>query len=95
MNGEQAELKTLKEEYLMATRELSRVKSNAKRRELRECVDDVKMRLGWALLDHGKFEQGLALFESLSWGSYGEVKYNGIARALIEMKHYDEARRIL
>jgi tetratricopeptide (TPR) repeat protein len=95
MNSEQTELKTLKEEYLMATRELSRVKSNTKRRELKEYVDDLKMRLGWALLDHGKFEQGLALFESLSWRGYGETKYNGIARALIEMRHYDEARRIL
>ncbi len=95
MNNEQTEFKTLKEEYLIAIRKLSRVKSKAKRRELKEYVDDLKINLGWTLLDYGKYEQGLALFESLSWGIYGETKYNGIARALIEMKHYDEARRIL
>jgi tetratricopeptide (TPR) repeat protein len=95
MNSEQAELKTLKEEYLVATRKLSRVKSKAKRRELKEHVDDLKITLGWTLLDHGKYEQGLVLFESLSWRDYGETKYNGIARALIEMKHYGEARKFL
>jgi tetratricopeptide (TPR) repeat protein len=95
MNNEQTELKTLKDEYLMATRRLSRVKSKAKRRELKEYIDDLKINLSSTLLDHGKYEQGLALFESLSWEGYGETKYNGIARALIEMRHYDEARKIL
>jgi len=95
MNGEQTELKTLKEEYLMAARKLSRVKSEAKRRELKEHVDDLKINLGWTLLDHAEYEQGLALFESLSWRDYGETKFNGISRALVEMKHYGEARKIL
>jgi tetratricopeptide (TPR) repeat protein len=95
MNSNLTELKELKEEYRIAERELSRVKSSAKRRELKESIDHLKMRLGWTLLDYGKYEQGLVLFESLSWGGYGETKYNGIARALIEMKHFDEARRIL
>ncbi len=95
MNSEQAELKALKEEYLIATRKLSRVKSKAKRRELKEYVGDLKINLGWTLLDYGKYEQGLVLFESLSWRDYGETKCNGTARALIEMKHYGEARKIL
>jgi tetratricopeptide (TPR) repeat protein len=95
MNNEQAELKTLKEEYLMAKRELSRFKSNTKRRELKEYVDDLKMRLGWALLDHGKYEQGLALFETLSWRTHGQMKCNGMARALTAMGYHDEARRVL
>jgi len=95
MNSKQTELKTLKEEYLMAARRLSRVKSEAKRRELKEHVDDLKINLGWTLLDHAEYEQGLVLFESLSWRDFGETKYNGIARALIEMKHYGEARKIL
>jgi tetratricopeptide (TPR) repeat protein len=95
MNSEQTELETLKEEYLVAGRRLSRVKSEAKRKELKEYVDDLKINLGWTLLDHAEYEQGLVLFESLSWRGYGETKYNGIARALIEMKHYDEAKKIL
>jgi len=95
MNNEQTELKTLKEEYLTATRKLSRGKSKAKRKELREHLDELKIDLGWALLEHGKYGQGLALFESLSAGGYDETKYSGIARALIEMRHYDEARRMI
>ena len=71
MNSDLTELKELKEEYRIAKRELSRVKSNAKRRELKEYIDDLKMKLGWTLLDHGKYEQGLALFESLSGGTMG------------------------
>jgi hypothetical protein len=81
MNGEQTEVKSLKEEYLIATRKLSRIKSKAKRRELEEHVDDLKINLGWTLLEYGKYEQGLVLFESLPWSDYGETKYNGIARA--------------
>jgi tetratricopeptide (TPR) repeat protein len=90
-----AELKALKEEYRIATRALSRVKSGTRRRELTECINDLKIELGWTLLDHGKYEQGFALFESLSWRNYGEVKCNGMVRALTEMGYYDEARKLL
>jgi tetratricopeptide (TPR) repeat protein len=89
------ELKTLKEEYLMARKALNQVKSKARRRELKEYISELKIELGWTLLDHGKYEQGFALFQSLSWRSYGEVKCNGMARALTEMGHYDEARKLL
>ena len=95
MNSDHAELKSLKEEYLNARRELSRVKSNARQRELKEHIDGLKIELGWTLLDHGKYEQGLGLFESLSWRDYGEVKCNGMVRALTEMGYYDEARDLL
>jgi hypothetical protein len=95
MNSEQTELKTLKEEFLIAMRKLNRVKSEAKRGDLKEHVDDLKINLGWTLLDHTEYEQGLVLSESLSWRDYGETKCDGIARALIEMKRYGEARKIL
>ena len=94
-NSDYAELKTLKEEYLMARKALSRVKSKTRRRELTEYINDLKIELGWTLLDYGKHEQGLALFESLSWRDYGEVKYNGMVRALTERGYYYEARRLL
>ena len=89
------ELKELKEEYINAKKKLKRVKSNARRRELKEHIDDLKIELGWTLLDHGKYEQGLALFESLSWRAHGQMKCNGMARALTEMGYHDEARRVL
>ncbi len=44
MNNEQTELKTLKDEYLMGTRRLSRVRSKANRK-LR--MADVKSPGGW------------------------------------------------
>ena len=95
MNSNLTELKELKEEYRIARRELRWVKSNAKRRELKEYVDDLKMKLGWTLLDHGKYEQGLALYQTLSWRTHGMMKCNGMARALTEMGYHDEARRVL
>ncbi|MGD0916786.1 MAG: tetratricopeptide repeat protein [Thermodesulfobacteriota bacterium] len=95
MNNDHGELKTLKEQYLMARKALSRVKSGTRQRELKEYFNDLKIELGWALLDHGKYEQGFALFESLSWRGDGEMKCNGMARALTEMGYYDEARKLL
>jgi len=90
-----AEIKTLKEKYLIAKRELCRVKSGTRQKELKEYIDDLKIQLGWAFLDCGKYDQGFALYESLSWSQYGEMKCNGMASALTEMGHYDEARRLL
>lgn len=89
------ELKALERELLIAQRDLKLVKSGARRRKLREYIDDLRIEMGWTLLDMGNYEKGLALFESLSWSNYGEAKCNGIGRALTEMGHYDEARKIL
>lgn len=89
------ELKALERELLIAQRDLKLVKSGARRRKLREYIDDLRIEMGCTLLDLGNYEKGLALFESLSWSNYGEAKCNGIGRALTEMGHYDEARKIL
>jgi tetratricopeptide (TPR) repeat protein len=89
-------LKTLKGKYLCARRQLQQARSKWQSRRLQEYVDDLKMDLAWALLDCGKHEEGLALYLSVSGKHYyRERKYSGIGRALTEMKHYDEARRIL
>jgi tetratricopeptide (TPR) repeat protein len=58
-------------------------------------VDDIKMNIGWLLLDAGEYDQGLAMYQSMSWHTYGEEKYNGISRALVELEYYDDARQIL
>jgi tetratricopeptide (TPR) repeat protein len=88
-------LKALKGKYLCARKQLQQARSNRQRRRLKEHVDDLKMDLAWALLDCGEYEEGLALCISVCGKQYRERKYNGIGRALTEMKHYDEARRIL
>ena len=95
MNSDHNELKTLKEEYLNAKGALRQVLSWAERKELKEYIDGLKIELGWTLLDYGKYEQGFALFKSLPWKSYGEVKCNGMTRALTEMGYYDEAQKLL
>lgn len=60
-----------------------------------EVTDDAKIELAWSLLDLGEYKAGLALFSTLPWNTYGEAKFNGMSRALIEMRCYDKARRFL
>jgi tetratricopeptide (TPR) repeat protein len=69
--------------------------SKRQKRKLTEYIDDLKMDLAWTLLDCGEHEEGLTLYISVCGMKHREGKYNGIGRALTEMKHYDEARRIL
>jgi tetratricopeptide (TPR) repeat protein len=88
-------LKALKGKYLCARKQLQQARSKWQRRRLKEHFDDLKIDLAWTLLDCGKHEEGLALYISVCGKQYRERKYNGIGRALTEMKHYDEARRIL
>ena len=89
------EIKALKKKYLTAKRELKQVRSRTKRRELKGYIDDLKIELGWTLLDCKEYERGLALYSSVPWRTHGEMKCNGMARALTEMEYYDEARRLL
>ena len=95
MKSEQAELKHLKEKYLTATRKLSRVKPKAKRGKLREYINELKMDLGYAFLDHKEYEKALMVFSTVSSKTLGEMKSNGMAWALTETGNYDEARRLL
>jgi tetratricopeptide (TPR) repeat protein len=88
-------LKALKGKYLCAQKQLQQARSKWQRRRLKEHFDDLKIDLAWTLLDCGKHEEGLALYISVCGKQYRERKYNGIGRALTEMGHYDEARRIL
>jgi tetratricopeptide (TPR) repeat protein len=62
---------------------------------MKEMTDDVKLELGWVLLDIGENQAGLALYSSLPWNIYGEEKYCGMSRALTEMGRYYEAENLL
>jgi tetratricopeptide (TPR) repeat protein len=88
-------LRTIKDKLQLSEKNYTRAKSSAKRKYLKEYIDDLKMDLAWALLDCGEYEKGLFLYGSLSWEIYGEMKCNGMARALTEMGFYDEARKLL
>ncbi len=85
----------LAQELFMAKKNLGKTKSARKRRHLQEYIDGLKMDLGWTLLDCKEFEKGLAILSSVSWTTHGEMKCNGMALALTEMGHYDEARGLL
>jgi tetratricopeptide (TPR) repeat protein len=89
------EKKELAQKLFMAKMDFEKTKSARKRRHLQEYIDSLKVDLGWALLDCKEYEKGLALISSVSWTTHGEMKCNGMARALTEMGHYDEAMGLL
>jgi tetratricopeptide (TPR) repeat protein len=91
-----------REEIMKLSKKLARVeqkyrqaKDVDRKKTLALHVDDIKMNIGWLLLESGEYDKGLAMYHSMSWNTYGEIKYNGISRALVEMEYYDDARRIL
>ena len=88
-------LEALQRKFLAAQKEYQQTGSEGEKRRLKKSINHLKMDLAWALLDCGEYEKGLVLYNSLPRGSYEEMKYNGMARALTEMGHYGEARRIL
>jgi tetratricopeptide (TPR) repeat protein len=89
------EKKELAQKLFMAKMDLEKTKTARKRRHLQEYIDGLKVALAWAFLDCKEYEKGLALLSSVSWTTHGEMKCNGMARALTEMGHYDEARGLL
>jgi tetratricopeptide (TPR) repeat protein len=82
-------------EYAETQKKLKEAKSQRRRQQLKRELNNLKIDLGWTLMDCGKYEEGLALYQLLPWTAHGEAKCNGMARALTQMKCYDEARRLL
>ncbi|MEK6527833.1 MAG: tetratricopeptide repeat protein [Nitrospirota bacterium] len=58
-------------------------------------IDELRARLAWLLLDAEEYHEGLIHYQKLPWGVYGEKKYIGISRALIELEEYSEAGKFL
>ena len=88
-------LESLMSEYAKTRRKLEEAKSQRRRQQLKRELNNLKIDLGWTLMDCGKYEEGLALYQLLPWTAHGEAKCNGMARALTQMNCYDEARRLL
>jgi tetratricopeptide (TPR) repeat protein len=65
------------------------------KKQLRINIENAKEHIGWLLIDCGEYEKGFAMYSSLPWKTHGEHKYKGMLWALIEMKNYDEALRLL
>lgn len=86
------ELKKLKDDLSEAQLGLKGATTEFEKEDLKEYINYLKMELGWRLIDCGDFEQGLILYQSLPAKTHGEHKANGIARALLEMKKFDDAK---
>ena len=89
------EMKKLQVEFFRACDELRQAKDRGTRKALERRINELKVDLGWRFLDCGQHEKGLALYASLPSRSYGEIKCNGMSRALVAMGRYDEARQLL
>jgi tetratricopeptide (TPR) repeat protein len=87
--------KELTRRVFTAQHNLMQTRNRKKRQELKEYIDSLNMDLGYAFLDLREYERALALFSTLSYTTHGEMKFNGMAWALTEMGHCDEARRLL
>jgi tetratricopeptide (TPR) repeat protein len=94
-NSAEEEKKQLTRKVVVAQHDLQQTRKRKKRQELKEYIDDLNMDLGYTFLDLREYEKALALFTTVSYTTHGEMKFNGMAWALTEMGHYDEARRLL
>lgn len=88
-------LKSLERKLQLAQRDLKLTENKASQKYLKEYIENLMIDLGWTYFDCGEYEKGLVLYHPLSWKTHGEIKCTGLAWTLTEMKHYDEARRIL
>jgi tetratricopeptide (TPR) repeat protein len=89
------EIKKLNEDLFKAEQELKQAKGRYDKNKFRDLINEIKLDLGWALLECGEYEKGLAVYQSVFGKQYEERKYNGIGTALTELGLYDEAKRIL
>ena len=91
----QETLEPLMTQYVEVQRELKETRNPKRRRHLKRELDDLRIELGWKLIDCGRSEEGLAIYSLLSWKEHGEIKCNGMSRALVELGRHNEAARVL
>jgi len=89
------ETKELTRKVMMAQHDLRQTRNRRKRQKIKEYIDHLNMNLGYTFLELREYGKAMAVFSTLSYTTHGEMKFNGMAWALTEMGHYDEARRLL
>jgi len=89
------EIRKLSKRLEKAEQKYRQATDKDRKKTLALSVDGIRSHIGWLLLDSGEYDKGLAMYQSMSWHTHGEEKYNGISRALVEMEYYDDSRRIL
>jgi tetratricopeptide (TPR) repeat protein len=86
---------TLTEKCRRIEKKLKEASSHRAKRNLKMELYDLKMDLGWWLMDCKRHEEALALMSTLPWKTWGEPMCNGISKALAEMGRFDEAKWVL
>jgi tetratricopeptide (TPR) repeat protein len=89
------EIMEFRKQLHQVQKELRREKNRQSKRKLELCIGYLKRKIAWSLLNCGEYQKGLAIYQSLSWKTFGEQKYIGIGRALVETEQYGKARRVL
>ena len=102
MKSKDPDVAVIRKEIIRLSKRLERfqqkyeqAKTADRKKTLAFAIDDIKITIGWHLLECKDYEKGLAVYQSMSWEIYGEYKYRGISLALIKMQCYDEARQLL
>ncbi len=57
--------------------------------------NDMGEELAWWQVRHGRYEKALVIYKSIPWRRYSENKYVGMAIALMGLRLYREAKRLL
>ena len=68
-----SELEKLKKGLLETEQELRQANRRYEKEKLKDLVNEIKLDLGWALLECGKYEKGLAVYQSVfgkQWKSF-------------------------
>lgn len=89
------EIRRLRRYLRLATNAFLFSETKAQEKYFMSRINNLRERIGWLLLDCRDYAKGLAMYQALPWNTRGEQKYNGIARALIEMEMYDQALPLL
>lgn len=75
------EIKRLRARLYRAQKGLCENTSSKSSRQFKDYIGDLNSQIAWLLLDAGEYEKGLAVYQTLSWRTHGEEKYNGMSRA--------------
>jgi tetratricopeptide (TPR) repeat protein len=85
----------LRQKLYRANYALKHAKNKKQKKYLELLINDLREESGFVLLALGEHKKGLAMYQSLTWETHGEKKYNGICWALIEMGYDYEAWKFI
>jgi predicted negative regulator of RcsB-dependent stress response len=70
------EIRKLKADLSEAEHKLKQANGRCEKEKLKDTVNEIRLDLGWALLDCGEYEKGLAVYLSVHGEEYQERKRN-------------------